>query len=363
LRPFQYCVLQFQNPVDPYWPNGTLLFGVEDGPLPNKGDADDRVMPCSYRLCVTTDTENQVPWPSPPNYNEGDFELLIRYANSLSTTGQGSPSVQDFIAMYDYNGYPSNSERSMRYDLCEVGSSAVSSDEPTPAYDAYIVGNRTVRAAVASQVKYWVAGMMYTLANSESIPSATRASAAAWGLCKDAWPTNGNWPPQLYVREGVRIVGDTVWTQNSLIKGQCFPDSIAIGGWTIDIHIVRRFVGEIGGKLSAQNEGEVGFANLPGNGSTYDMSYSLLLPKRAEATNLLVPVCPSSTHVSFGSIRVEPSFTQLGTAAGVAAALAWSAKVAVQDVPIAALQGALVAAGQCIHWPNCSAVNECGSSA
>lgn len=345
---------QFQHAVNPYWPNGTLLFGVDAGPLPPVGSADTRVMPMSYRLCVTNDKNNQVPWPQPDNYNPDDFEILRRYATSL-----GSPSVGDLVSELNYNGYPSNANRSMRYDLCESGGSAVSTDEPTSIYGDYILGNRTERKAVAAKVKYWVAGMMYTLANDPQVPAATRASTSAWGLCKDAWPENGNWPELVYFREGIRIMGDEVSTQNTLVRGECRSDSVALGSWTIDVHIMNRIVGTIGGTVSAYNEGQIGFAPLPGNGSAYEMPYSILLPRRSEATNLLVPNTPSASHIAFASIRVEPTFMQLGTAAGAAAALVAQMGVAAQDVPVRQLQGRIVQAGQCIHWPDCSNVTLC----
>jgi len=87
--------------------------------------------------------------------------------------------------------------------------------------------------------------------------------------------------------------------------------------------------------------------------------YSAILPKRAEATNLLVPVCLSASHVAWGSIRVEPTFTQIGSAAGIAAAQAAAAGIAVQDVPIAGLQREIVAHGQCVHWP----LEQCNNTA
>jgi hypothetical protein len=121
----------------------------------------------------------------------------------------------------------------------------------------------------------------------------------------------------------------------------------------VDTHIMRRVAGSQNGTPSAMNEGEIGFAPLPGNGSTYDLPYSLLTPRKAEASNLLVPVCPATTHVSFSSVRVEPTFVLMGTAAGAAAALAVKHGVAVQDVPLPALQAAIVGVGQCIHWPDC----------
>jgi hypothetical protein len=227
---------------------------------------------------------------------------------------------------------------------------------------------------VAQRVRYWVAGMMWTLANGEGIPNATRVSTASWGLCKDAWPTAGNWPPLLYVREGVRLVGDAIATQNSLVKGACEPTSVGLGTWTIDVHIMNRVVGSIAGAVSAVNEGEIGFAQLPGNGSVYEIPFAVLLPRRSEATNLLVPVCPSASHIAFASLRVEPTFMQLGTAAGVAARIVAQAAaaaagsggggsaqppLAAQDIPIATLQAGIVAAGQCVHWPDCFNVAAC----
>ena len=43
---------QFQEPVDPRYANGTLIAGVDES-SPPVGSGDDRVMPYSYRLCMT----------------------------------------------------------------------------------------------------------------------------------------------------------------------------------------------------------------------------------------------------------------------------------------------------------------------
>jgi hypothetical protein len=93
----------------------------------------------------------------------------------------------------------------------------------------------------------------------------------------------------MYVREGVRIIGDVVATQNNLIKGICVADSIGIGSWTIDTHIMRRYVGTIKGQQSAVNEGEIGFAPLPGNGELQLVSCSFNLFLRFQAP-------PTSCH-------------------------------------------------------------------
>lgn len=357
---------QFSGPVDPYWPNGTLIFGVDSAAsMPPVGSGDDRVMPYSYRLCVINAASDRVPWPQPDNYNAGDFEVLGRYVKSLSKTYPNGtvvgPAFDDLVGCLNYNGYPADSNRPMRYDLCESGGSAVSTDEPSAIYTDYIVGNRTVRKAVSDKVKYWVLGFAYYLANQEDLPPNTLKSAQDWGLCADAWPENNHVTPMIYVREAIRLKGQFIATQNNLVKGTCIPDSIGLGSWTIDAHITRRHVGNISGTLSAVNEGEIGFAPLPGpsNTTVYEMSYGLITPMRNESTNLLVPAAPSSSHVAFSSIRVEPTFMQLGQGAGAAAAIAAQTGSAVQDISIKALQTMITGAGQCVHWPNCGAVGQC----
>ncbi|MDF2659637.1 MAG: xly 1, partial [Paenibacillus sp.] len=67
-------------------------------------------------------------------------------------------------------------------------------------------------------------------------------------------------------------------------------------------------------------------------------------------TNLLVPVCLSSSHIAFGSIRMEPVFMILGQSAATAAALALEAQCAVQDVDYGKLSSRLQQDGQILSW-------------
>jgi hypothetical protein len=78
----------------------------------------------------------------------------------------------------------------------------------------------------------------------------------------------------------------------------------------------------------------------------YRVSYGSLVPRKGECTNLLVPVCISSSHIAFGSVRMEPVFMILGQSASTAAALAIDDSVAVQDIDYPKLRTTLLTDGQ-----------------
>ena len=243
-------------------------------------------------------------------------------------------------------------------DMCE--SSELSTDQPSHIYTDYVLGNRSVRTAITRRVRDWVAGWAYTLANSPRVPPTLRASAASYGLCNDAFVDNGNWPYQMYVREGVRLVGDWVATQVNTVTGACVPGAVALGAWSIDIHLMRRFAGSRGGQPSTENEGEVGFQAFPGAGTVYELPLAAVLPKASQVSNLAAPVTPSASHVAFGSIRVEPVFMALGTAAGAACAQALAeGGSALADVDTAALQARLAGVDQCYHWADGKCADSC----
>jgi hypothetical protein len=143
------------------------------------------------------------------------------------------------------------------------------------------------------------------------------------------------WPHELYVREGRRMVSDYVMTQHNC-DGKIVPeDSVGMASYQMDSHHTSRVV--VDGVVKAEGNVEAG---IPG---PYPVSYRALVPKESQCANLLVPVAVSSSHMAFGSIRMEPVFLLLGQSAGTAAALAIEGKVAVQAVPYGRLRERLLA--------------------
>jgi hypothetical protein len=106
----------------------------------------------------------------------------------------------------------------------------------------------------------------------------------------------------------------------------------------MDSHFCQRVVVEENGKTTVRNEGAFGHNCA----KPYPVSYRAIVPKEEECANLLVPVCLSSTHVAYGSIRMEPVFMILGQSAGAAASLAITDNISVQKVDYAKLKQRLL---------------------
>eukprot|EP01119_Soliformovum_irregulare_P021407 TRINITY_DN7121_c0_g1_i1.p1 TRINITY_DN7121_c0_g1~~TRINITY_DN7121_c0_g1_i1.p1 ORF type:complete len:556 (-),score=123.72 TRINITY_DN7121_c0_g1_i1:147-1625(-) len=332
--------------------NGTseLVPYVIKGPMATVGTADDKMMGYSYRLCITNKVSNQAPFPKPEGYNPDDFILLQRYIDTLVESKKfvDGPPLHFMVDVLDYRSYPYHD----KWDMCDSTGSAFTSDVIN-LNRGYVTASQTEREKIAKDHYYYIAGMLTYLSTDPRVPAYTRRNTLSWGLCKDQWPSNGHWPPQLYVREGLRIVGDVVFTQHDLIGGKCKSDSIAVGSWPIDVHVVQRIAveGSDGRGTIADNEGQI-VSGIYGSGGVYDIPYSIMLPKRSQTSNLLVPVCHSATHIAYGSLRVEPTFIQLGQAAGTAAYVALRDKIKhVADVDVSHIQEQLIKDDMYVHWP------------
>jgi hypothetical protein len=164
-----------------------------------------------------------------------------------------------------------------------------------------------------------------------------------WGLAKDEFKTTGHLPHQMYIREARRMIGRYVMTASELTKQRPTPEPIGMGSYGIDSHNIQRYITPEG---YVQNEGDIGVST---NGP-YQIAYGSLVPKKEQVENLLVPVCLSSSHIAYGSIRMEPVFMILGQSAATAAVMAIERGIAVQDVPYTELRSRLEKDGQVLAY-------------
>ena len=190
-------------------------------------------------------------------------------------------------------------------------------------------------------------GLLYFLANDSRVPQKLQERVNNWGLDPAEFQETENWPHQLYVREGRRMVSEYVMTQADCQSKKVAEDSVGLASYAMDSHFCQRVAVTEGGKMTVRNEG--GFGH--GCPKPYPVSYRSIVPKRQECANLLVPVCLSASHVAYGSIRMEPVFMILGQSAGSAAALAIDEGVAVQNVPYEKLKARLLKDGQRLQTP------------
>jgi len=184
---------------------------------------------------------------------------------------------------------------------------------------------------------------MWTLAYHPRIPEKVRDVVSKWGMCKDEYEREDGWQQQLYVREARRMISDYVMTQENCEGFEIAEDPAGLGAFGMDLHQVQRYVDANG---FVQNEGNVE-ASVPG---PYPISYRSIIPKKEECTNLVVPVCVSSTHIAFGSIRMEPVFMVLGQSATTAASLAIDGQIDIQNVNYSTLENLLVKDKQIIKY-------------
>ncbi len=329
---------QLHKGVDPYIvkgdPKSGLLPGIEPDTDAPDGSGDNRVQAYCFRMCLTDDPKNQIGFHRPAGYHDRDYELLFRNLEAIDPK-ELEKNLRAYIplgtVMMPNRKTDTNNNKGFASDF--IGANY---DWAEASYEK----RDEIRRA---HLKYQQ-GFMYSLARHPRVPEAIRKEVSKWGMCRDEFRDGlgGGWQSQLYVREARRMIGETVMTEAHCRHQKKAARPVAMGSYPMDSHNVRRYVGKDG---FAHNEGDVQVhVDAP-----YGIDYGAIVPKKAECTNLFVPVCLSASHIAFGSIRMEPVFFALGQSAGAAASLAIDANCAVQDVPYAKLRTVLDAKGQVVE--------------
>ena len=307
--------------VDPYVVKGDPISGL----LPNvnekpglEGEGDKKIQAYCFRMCLTDHPENRIPFQKPANYDEVNYELLFRNYEARKGPIREMYSYGNSLLPWINSSMPNRkTDTNNKFGF--------STDYIGRNYD-YPEASYAEREKIIEDHRNYQMGLMWTLANHPRIPAEVREEASRWGTTKDEFERADGWQQQLYVREARRMVSDYVMTQKNCEALTVAEDAIGLAAYGMDSHNVQRYVDANG---YVQNEG-----NVEAHGfKPYPISYGALVPKKEECQNLIVPVCVSSTHIAFGSIRMEPVFMVLGQSAATAAVLAIDANVSVQDVP------------------------------
>ncbi len=325
---------QFTVAVDPYLkpgdPASGLLPFIQSGDGGKPGSGDHCLQAYNYRLCFTTNAANRMPVKPPANYDPARYELLARYLEALVAAGR-RPRLGEF-----WNPIWMPNQKT---DINNNG--GFSTDFIGMNYD-YPEADYAARARIAKEHEDYTRGFLHFMATSPRVPANLRAEMQTWGPCKDEFIDNGGWPHQLYIREARRMVAAYVMTERHCRGQEKALDSVGLAAYNMDSHNCQRLVKN--GR--AENEGDVQVPPM----KPYPISYRAIIPKPGECDNLLVPICLSSTHIAYGSIRMEPVFMILGQSAATAACLALDDRLSLPQVDYPKLRAKLLADQQVLEW-------------
>lgn len=334
-QPFRPDKHTFSIPVSPFrnGKDGELLPLINQRPIAAIGEADSAVQAYCFRLIMTNNPNNRVAITRPADYDSSRYELLRRYLKLRKPA-----TLRETGVIYPHINLPNQK--------AEINSQGPIS---TNLYDGsnwpYPDADYPLRDAIWNDHLSYTKGLLHFITTDPVVPKNIQDEAKQWGLAKDEFEDTEHYPHQLYVRVARRMIGEYVLTQHDLLKDVIKYDAIGMGSYNMDVRHVQRSFDWVSRfpELNAEsyNEGYLSIPVLP-----YQIPYRSLVPKFDECSNLIVPVCISSSNLAYASFRMEPQYMIAGQAAGVAASMAAQNHSAVQQVDIKKLRDKLVQQGQ-----------------
>lgn len=283
-----------------YFDQGKILPG-------STGEADDSVQCANVRVIMTSDPRMRLPVPKPKGYKREDFAHLAPIFASGKIREVYS---RDHSGILRLQRITNN-----KADMNDIKQAPVRLALPGEMQD-WPKGDGETRRRIFERHRDYAMGLLYFLQNDAELPQPIRDKANEWGLSRDEFSETAHMPPALYVREARRIEGlytftewDTQPAANS-VRSKVQRDAIAIGDYSLNSHGHHK-QGPLYPRLV---EGDFGFSTTP-----FQIPFGTIAPKLVD--NLLVPVAISASHVGYSALRLEPTWTALGHAAGLAGSL------------------------------------------
>lgn len=319
------------------------------------GEADNAVQAYNYRLCLTRDTTQLVPFFKPERYDRSEYESLVEDVWTGRHTWKAMRDVtpemmernrrhlleggERSITPWDSWGIEKlvtiNTEPNGKTDANNQHAAFISTDLPEENWP-WPTASWEWRDRFARRLRDYTLGLFWFAATDTALPPQFRREIGKWGFSAQEYKDNGNFPRQVYVREGRRFEGMYFFTAKDalpVVEGGRPPvhaTSITASHYALDSHAARK-----------RETGRVhldGFISYPT--AVYTVPYGVIVPKEVE--NLLLPVPVSGSHIGFSTLRMEPCWMALGQAAGAAAAIAIDRATTVQKVPVKLLQQRLL---------------------
>ncbi len=317
----------FITDISPYVipgdPNSSVLPRISTEDPGEYCEGDSKIQAYCFRMCLTKVPENRVEITRPDDYDSTQYELLVRIfdAGWRELFNKFDP-IPNYKTDVNNHGPFSSDNIGMNYDY------------PEATYER--------RKEIIGEHVSYQKGLLYFLVSDPRVPTELQEEMAQWGYAKDEFTDNGHWPHNIYVREARRMIGEFVMTENEVLGKQPVNRSIGMGSYTMDSHNIQRYIKPDG---FVQNEGDIGVHP----DEPYRIDMGSILPIREECTNLVVPVALSSSHIAFGSIRMEPVFMILGQSAATLATLAVAMDKGLHEISYEELKTKLLEDGQVLE--------------
>ncbi|MEC7837352.1 MAG: FAD-dependent oxidoreductase [Chloroflexota bacterium] len=293
------------------------------------GEGDKAIQSFTYRVCLTSDPDQMIPIKKPKNYKRENYLGILE---SEKQSRKKSYKLKSQLVVNNIKNYKIRGPR--------IPNNKISwNDANLPEINhLYPEGDYETRIKISDLHREHALGLLYFFQNDKELPKEIRDASKKWGLPKDEFIDNKNFPKEMYVRETRRIRGRYIFSESDASLSSDFErtpiqkDSVAIADWPMDSHEcnANRQPGSLAdGKILLSEKTRP--SQIP---------YRTLLPKGID--NLISTFCVSATHVAFGTIRVEPTLIQLGEVAGFAVVEAYKKNIHVADLDVDILQINLV---------------------
>ena len=316
--------------ISPFDDDGKRLFGVMPGKPPVAGSASEVPICYNVRLNLTTEEANRVPIEKPKSYDPMQHELLARALEAGLLK-----NLTSIIGIYPMGDSDKRELNNRQFSIVSMSIPGAQTPWAEASFEE--------REVIHQKYRDYTHGMLWFLKSDPRVPEPIRDEMAPYGFCKDEWADNDHWPYYLYIRAARRMQGEIILTEADVIEDVDKEDVIHVGSHFIDCHHAARYVSDSGHII---NEGRIWKV-----GTRFDIPYRAITPKVGECSNLLVPVCASASHVAFCTIRLEPTWMQMGEAAGIAAVMAGTSGKSVQEVDVKSLQARLLELGIPLEHP------------
>lgn len=315
---------------------------------------DNAVQAYNYRLCLTNNPENRVLFQKPKNYNREEYASIINDVWTGRNTDKAMQSVTQKMMEENKISIQKGNESKLPGDKWGIAKATnivhlpnmksdannqhgvfVSTDLPEENWP-WPTSSWEWRDKFAKRLREYTEGLFYFIQNDPELPAQFIQNTREWGLAKDEYTDNGNFPRQVYVREGRRFEGLYFFTAHDALpvslgsRPPIHQKSITASHYALDSHAVRK-----------REEGRIhldGFLSYPT--AVYTVPFGVMVPKSVD--NLLLPVPVSGSHIGFSTLRMEPCWMAIGQAAGITASISIQDKVKVQNINIQKLQDYLI---------------------